>query len=200
MSGPVPAVAAVRVAVRAALADLIASETPSGTLVLVACSGGPDSLALAAAAAFEGTRAGVRVGAVVVDHRLQEASADVTARAAATCRDLGLDPVLTVAVEVVADGSGPEAAARRARYEALQATAERTGAQAVLLGHTRDDQAESVLLGLARGSGARSLAGMAASRGLLRRPLLGLDRATVHASVDALGLTPGWTRPTTTPR
>lgn len=186
-----------RVAVRGVLTDLVApsAETPSGWLVLVACSGGPDSLALAAAAAFEGRRAGARVGAVVVDHGLQEASAEVAARAAATCRDLGLDPVLTIGVDVVVAGGGPEAAARTARYAALSAAAERTGAQAVLLGHTRNDQAESVLLGLARGSGARSLAGMAASRGLFRRPLLGLDRATVHASLDALGLT-GWRDPT----
>ena len=196
MSGPTPAVAATRVAVRALLADRDPlTENPSGTLVLVACSGGPDSLALAAAAVFEGPRAGVRVGAVVVDHGLQAGSGDVAARAAATCLELGLDPVLTVPVEVVADGSGPEAAARAARHQALQAAAERTGALAVLLGHTRDDQAESVLLGLARGSGARSLAGMPAARGLLRRPFLGLDRATVHASLDDLGLT-AWRDPT----
>ncbi len=191
MTGPSPAVAAVRVAVRSVLAGL-GSPDP---LVLVACSGGPDSVALAAAAAFEGPRAGVRVGAVVVDHGLQPGSVAAAAAAAATCRALGLDPVLTVPVEVVADGSGPEAAARTARYDALVSTAEGTGAVAVLLGHTRDDQAETVLLGLARGSGARSLAGMAPSRSLLRRPLLGLDRATVHASLAPLGLT-AWTDPT----
>lgn len=201
MTGPAPAVAAVRVAVRRALvagrgdaSDDDRADVGS-SLVLVACSGGPDSLALAAAAAFEGPRAGVRVGAVVVDHGLQAGSAEVAAGAAATCRDLGLAPVLTVRVDVAPDGTGPEAAARTARYAALKEAAHSTGAQAVLLGHTRDDQAESVLLGLARGSGARSLAGMAPVRGLLRRPLLDLDRATVHASLGALGLT-GWLDPT----
>ncbi len=136
-------------------------------LVLVACSGGPDSLALAAATAHLCARpdARLRAGAVVVDHGLQERSDEVAAGAAASCRALGLDPVEVVRVRVAPDGSGPEAAARTARYAALDEVADRLGAVAVLLGHTLDDQAEQVLLGLARGSGARSLAGMAAVRG-----------------------------------
>jgi len=93
---------------------------------------------------------------------------------------------------------GPEAAARDARYAALDAAAARHGAAAVLLGHTRDDQAEGVLLGLARGSGARSLAGMPAVRGVLRRPLLGLSRAETVAACAALGLDP-WHDPTNDP-
>ncbi|MCG7287418.1 tRNA lysidine(34) synthetase TilS [Cellulomonas sp. ACRRI] len=198
MAGPHPAVAAVRGAVAAALADL-----PDGARVLVACSGGPDSLALAAGAAFvAASRArrgapGPRVGAVVVDHGLQPGSADVAGRAARDCRALGLDPVEVVAVDATGPG-GPEAAARDARYAALDAAAVRHGAAAVLLGHTRDDQAEGVLLGLARGSGARSLAGMPAVRGVLRRPLLGLSRAETVAACAALGLDP-WHDPTNTP-
>lgn len=196
-----PAVAAVRAAVGAALADL-----PAGARVLVACSGGPDSLALAAAAAFVAASAarrgltGWRVGAVVVDHGLQPGSAAVAERAAAGCRALGLDPVVVVAVgaAAAAGAGGPEAAARDARYAALDAEAARLGAAAVLLGHTRDDQAEGVLLGLARGSGARSLAGMPAARGLLRRPLLGVSRAETVAACAALGLDP-WHDPTNAP-
>jgi tRNA(Ile)-lysidine synthase len=147
-----------------------------GELVLVALSGGPDSLALAGATAFEASRAGIRAGAVVVDHGLQAGSADVAADAARKARDLGLDPVIVTRVEVGTDG-GPEAAARDARYAALARAAAETAASAVLLGHTLDDQAETVLLGLARGSGAGSLKGMPAQAGLYRRPLLGIRRS-----------------------
>jgi len=178
-------VADARRAVRTALADL-----GPGDLVLVACSGGADSTALAAATAFVAPRLGLRAGAVVVDHGLQDGSAEVAATAAARCRDLGLAPVSVRRVVVGTDGGGPEAAARAARYAALAAAADEAGARAVLLGHTLDDQAETVLLGLARGAGARSLAGMAGRRGALRRPFLGLRRADTEAVCRTLGL--GW--------
>ena len=180
---PDAATAAVRQAVRAAVADLV-----PGDLVLVACSGGADSLALAAALAFEGTSGGWRAGAVVVDHALQPASAMVASQAAERLRDLGLDPVEVVTVEVTTVGEGLEAAARSARYAALEAAADRHGAVAVLLGHTLDDQAEQVLLGLTRGAGARSLSGMAATRGRFRRPLLGVSREQCRESARAQGL------------
>jgi tRNA(Ile)-lysidine synthase len=190
VTGPHPAVAATRVAVREVLAAL-----DPGSRVLVACSGGADSLALAAATAFEAPRLAVFAGAVVVDHGLQEASADVAERAAAQCRGLGLDPVDVVRTRVgTAAGPGPEAAARNARYAALDAAADRRGADVVLLGHTRDDQAEQVLLGLARGSGARSLAGMPPRRGRYARPLLGLSRRETAAACAATGLEP-WADP-----
>jgi tRNA(Ile)-lysidine synthase len=188
VSGPPPEVAAVRSAVRASLADV-----EPGLLVLAAVSGGADSLALAAGLAFEAPRLGLRHGAVVVDHGIQAGSADVAAATAAVLRGLGFDPVVVECVEVAGAG-GPEAAARRARYAALDAVAARVGAVAVLLGHTRDDQAETVLLGLARGSGSRSLAGMAAVAGPYRRPLLGLPRATTAACCAASGLA-AWTDP-----
>jgi tRNA(Ile)-lysidine synthase len=175
--------------VRAELAD-----PPVGTLVLVACSGGTDSLALAAATAFIARRAGLRAGAVVVDHGWFRGSAQVAQRAAAACRELGLDPVLTVPAGPAPVGEGPEAGARAVRYAALDAAAQATEAQVVLLGHTLDDQAETVLLGLARGSGGRSLAGMPARRGRYRRPLLGLTRTTTAACCAALGL-PAWSDP-----
>ncbi|MEP6761209.1 MAG: tRNA lysidine(34) synthetase TilS, partial [Sporichthyaceae bacterium] len=164
--GPSPAVAAVRLAVRRGLADLEA-----GDLVLVAASGGADSLALAAAVAFEVPRVGLRAGAVTVDHGLQLGSGEHARQVAATLTGLRLGPVEVRVVEV-GSGGGPEAAARSARYNALDAAAEQHGAVAVLLAHTRDDQAETVLLGLARGSGGRSLTGMAARSGRYRRPLL----------------------------
>ncbi len=188
MVGPQPPVADVRVAVRRSLVEL-----PAGALALVACSGGPDSMALAAATAFEASRAGVRAGLVTVDHQLQDGSAAQAARVAAWAQEVRLDPVEVLAVTVGRDG-GPEAAARTARYAALDAVAERLGAAAVLLGHTRDDQAETVLLALGRGSGPRALAGMPERRGVYRRPLLDITRATTREACAAEGL-PTWEDP-----
>lgn len=179
-----PAVADSRRAVRESLAGL-----PPGSLALVALSGGPDSLALAAAAGFEAPRLGLRAGAVIVDHGLQVGSAEVAERAAEAARALGLEPVLVERVNVGGEG-GPEGAAREARYAALESAAARRGAAAVLLGHSLDDQAETVLLGLARGSGTLSIAGMAAVAGLYRRPLLGLRRAALAQACADQGLEP----------
>lgn len=181
--GPHPAVAAIRLAVRRVLHDILNdSAADAEPVVLVACSGGADSMALASALAFEAPKLGIRAGGITVDHGLQPGSdaraEDVVLRLTA----LGLQPVESVAVDV-GRGGGPEAAARDARYAALDAAAEKHGAAAVLLGHTRDDQAETVLLGLARGSGIRSLSGMAAMSGAggrYRRPFLTLDRQTAR--------------------
>ncbi|MFB0836208.1 tRNA lysidine(34) synthetase TilS [Arthrobacter halodurans] len=183
-----PVVAAARNAVRAAVRG--AGTTPR---CLVACSGGADSLALAAAAAFLAGRGELRAGAVVVDHGLQAGSRAAAERAAAQLRGLGLDPVLVRRVEV--GGTGSEADARAARYAALEEAAAAAGASAVLLGHTLDDQAEQVFLGLARGSGIRSLSGMPAARGLFLRPFLALRRADTEAVCAHEGLA-FWTDPT----
>lgn len=183
-----PAVADVRRAVREATADL-----EPGSLLLVALSGGADSLALAAATAFEAERAGLRAGAVIVDHGLQTNSAEIAERAAGQARELGLEPVRVIPVQVAPDGS-PEAAARQARYAALLQVRKELDAAAVLLGHTLDDQAETVLIGLARGSGAESLWGMHRRIGFLRRPLLQVRRATTHQACSDLGLAP-WRDP-----
>ena len=191
---PHPAVAAIRYAVRTHLAELAERLGRDDGLVLVACSGGADSLALAEAVAFECRTAPWSAGAVVVDHGLQPGSAEVAAAAARTCRSLGLDPVEVVPVQVSRDGQGLEAAAREARHRALTGTGERLGADAVLLAHTLEDQAEQVLLGLARGSGARSLAGMPARRGVLARPLLGITREQTRAACTAEGI-PFWDDP-----
>src|SRR5215469_645834 len=189
--GPHPAVAEVRSSVRRCLGEFAA-----GDLVLAACSGGADSLALAAALAHEGPRCGVRAGGVTVDHGLQPGSGDRASAVTRVLTGLGLEPVvcLPAAVPPGPGHGGPEAAARTARYAALADAARRTGAVAVLLAHSRDDQAESVLLGLARGSGTRSLAGMPPRRGPYRRPLLGVGRATLRSACEALGLRP-WDDP-----
>jgi tRNA(Ile)-lysidine synthase len=148
---------------------------------------------MAAALAFVAPRASLRGGAVTVDHGLQEGSAQRAADVAAIMTGLGLDPVLSITVAVTPQ-AGPEADARAARYQALDQAARKVRATAILLGHTLDDQAETVLLGLARGSGSRSLAGMPARRGLYRRPLLALRRASTAAACAALGLEP-WQDP-----
>ena len=178
-----PAVAEIRRAVRAVLPD-------EGT-VIVALSGGADSLALAAATAFEGRARGLEVRSVTVDHGLQEGSDAVAARAAAQAADLGIASEV-VRVQIADEPDGPESAARDARYAALRKAA--VGAQApVLLAHTLADQAETVLLGLGRGSGAASLQGMAPERedadgARWLRPLLAVRRETTNAACVDAGL------------
>lgn len=176
---------ATRTAVTAALRDLGAGST-----VIVACSGGADSLSLTAATAWAAPRLDMRAEAVVVDHGLQGDSGAVARAAAHACAALGL-PARVVRVSVGTAG-GPEAAARDARRVALMAAAAEAGAAAILLGHTQDDQAETVLLRLARGSGARSLAAMSSQSDQWRRPFLHLSRAVVRTAaaeaLDPLGL------------
>ena len=188
-------------------ADVVPGRAGSRPRGLVALSGGADSLALAVACAvLVGTRDGARlgpIGAAVVDHGLQSGSDAVAAAAADVARILGLTPVTVTRVEVARTGDGPEADARRARRVALAAAARDAGqggaapgagTAVVLTAHTADDQAEQVLLGLARGSGTRSLAGIPA-RGTLpggaavARPLLGLTRADTETICRWAGLT-----------
>ncbi|MEO3758432.1 tRNA lysidine(34) synthetase TilS [Mycobacterium sp. B14F4] len=171
------AVATLRAAV-AAFAREFASDDDRWC---VALSGGPDSLALTAVAA--GSRP---TTALIVDHQLQPDSATVAHTARAQAMSLGCVDAEVIRVDVGATG-GPEAAARTARYQALEAA--RNGAP-VLLGHTLDDQAETVLLGLGRGSGARSIAGMRPWDPPWYRPLLGVRRAVTHSACAELGLTP----------
>ncbi len=168
---------------RRAVRELLEGQNlEAQALVLVACSGGADSMALAAATAFEAPRLGLRAGAVIVDHSIQEGSHEVASQAAERCQALGLDPVVIEQVEVENTGAGLEAAARDARYEALGRARELLGAELILLGHNQDDQAETVLLGLARGSGLRSISGMPAldAERRVARPLIDIPRATLR--------------------
>ncbi|MBM0278910.1 tRNA lysidine(34) synthetase TilS [Micromonospora tarensis] len=186
-------VAAIRVAVRHALTGL-----PSDGPVLVACSGGADSLALAVATAFVAPRLGRTAALVTVDHGLQDGSAERAEAVAGWGRGVGFTSSTVVRVAVTGRPGGPEAAARAARYEALTEAARQQHAVAVLTGHTRDDQAETVLLALARGAGPRGLAGMPARRDLggvpLLRPLLEIGREQTRAACAVLGLSP-WQDP-----
>lgn len=169
---------------------------PDAPLLLVACSGGRDSMALAHVAHVVAGMLGVRCGAAVIDHGMQDSSAEVAAQAADRCRSAGLDPVIVRRVDVDASAlaGGPEAGARGARYRALADIARRYDARAVLLAHTMDDQAETLLLGLMRGGGPGAACGM--PRAIVRdgvaflRPMLGLTRADTTAICRSVGI--GW--------
>lgn len=178
-----PSLAVVRRGVRAVLDPL-----EPGSVVAVACSGGADSIALLSAAIFEGHKRSLRVVGVTVDHGLQPGSADHAARVVEQMAAMGADETLTATVNVSATGVGPEAAARQARYAVLSEIASRLDAL-VLLGHTLDDQAETVLLGLARGSGGRSLAGMRRGFDAFARPLLDVRRDDTVTACQIEGLT-----------
>jgi len=158
-----------------------------GDRILLAVSGGADSLLLAAATNLEAIKVGIQLSAIVVDHQLQSGSDEVAALAQKRLGELGITAVKISQVEVIGAG-GMEAAARRARYDALDAEADRIGAAAIFLGHTEDDLAETVLLGLARGSGTRSLSGMAFHVGRYVRPFLELTRAQVLAACKESGI------------
>ena len=170
---------------RAAVAAFVMEHAADDERWCVALSGGADSLALTAVAA-----ATKPTTALIVDHRLQPASGQVAATARDQALALGCVDAQVLCVDVGTTG-GPEAAARSARYRALEGA---RGDAAVLLAHTLDDQAETVLLGLGRGSGSRSIAGMRPCDPPWYRPLLGIRRAITHAACEELGLTP-WRDP-----
>lgn len=165
------------------LADLTA-----GDQIAVGVSGGADSVALLKAAVHVGKELTLPVHAVIIDHQLQTNSAQVANQTQVLATELGADQVEVIKVNV-ATGSGSggiEAAARNARRAAFENYAAQKNVVAVLLGHTLEDQAETVLLGLARGSGARSLSGMRKVDGLYRRPFLNLSRQLVRDTVSDL--------------
>ena len=179
-----PAIALTRRATREALAELKPKK------LLLAVSGGADSLAMSAAVAFEARKLGIEVAAAVIDHALQANSAEVAAQAAERLATLGIDQVIVQRVVVKKSGDGMEAAARDARYQALEKIRSKQKADWIVLGHNLDDQAETVLLGLARGSGLRSIAGMSAvdrERRLLR-PLLDVSRETLRQACSDAGI------------
>jgi tRNA(Ile)-lysidine synthase len=175
------AVPAVRNAVRTWL-----EKYEAGDRVIVAVSGGADSLALAYALSAEAEKVAITVIGVTVDHQLQAASSVQAEKVVAQLSKFGLSCVIKkVTVDIK---EGLEASARRVRYEALSEVAEQENAVAVFLGHTKDDQAETVLLGLARGSGTRSLSGMAHHNGIYVRPLLEITRHQNEEFCKEIGL------------
>lgn len=174
-----------------ALVDLRSAVRPflenltAGDSVLVAVSGGADSLALAYVLSKEAKDLAITLIGVTIDHQLQSESAKQAKKVQVTLQEMGFQEVIIEKVRVQ-EKSGMEADARTARYEALDAIASAYGVSQIFLGHTRDDQAETVLLGLARGSGTRSLSGMAQINGKYARPFLFHTREeTVQACVEA---------------
>jgi tRNA(Ile)-lysidine synthase len=178
-----PAQGLIRLAVRTSLT----SNTKPGQKLLIAVSGGADSLALAAACEFEAKKLKVKIAAAVIDHSLQKDSDKVAAQTAKTLAALGFEEVVVKKIAVGKAG-GPEAAARTARYTALETLRQKTKSHFIVLGHTSSDQAETVLLGLVRGSGSKSLSGMSEKTGVLLRPLLGIERATTEAFCKDSGI------------
>lgn len=195
MVGPSPAVAAARLAVRSDLQEC------AGQIVVAAVSGGPDSIALVASLAFEAARTTptCRVIAATVDHHWHPESTQVAQQVGQICGDLGVEHHILAAPtdQPQAPSGGLEAHARNIRYALLEQLCNKTSATALFVGHTRNDQAETVLMGLARGSGLRSLAGMEPRRGLLRRPFLALSRHQTHTVCHDLNL-PTWHDPANT--
>ena len=162
---------------------LIALE-PVEVAPVVACSGGADSVALLALA----VAAGLRPTAVYVDHGLRP---DGPAEAAFVARVAARLGVASRAVSIdVMPGPNLEARARAARYAALDEVRRGLGASTVLVGHTADDQAETVLLNLMRGSAAAGLGAMAERRGVIVRPLLRLRRTDCEEVCAAVGIAP----------
>jgi tRNA(Ile)-lysidine synthase len=159
----------------------------AGDTVLVAVSGGADSLAMAAAILAESKEFLITAVAVTIDHQLQQGSADQAQKVSDQLKELGFQEIIIEKVSVD-QSSGTEAGARTARYAALHQIAEVRNADQIYLGHTRDDQAETVLLGLARGSGARSLSGMAPVNGKIIRPMLALTREVTERVCAELNL------------
>jgi tRNA(Ile)-lysidine synthase len=156
--------------------------------MVVAVSGGADSMALASATVFVGREHGWYVVGVTVDHGLQADSAEVADNVVGRLAALGVDETVTARAKVDAPGLGPEAAAREARYALLEQVRETFDAEVVLLGHTREDQAETVLMGLARGSGGRALAGMRRAFEHYRRPLLDVSHADTVTACQVEGI------------
>jgi tRNA(Ile)-lysidine synthase len=177
----------VAAAVRKALEGL---GTPRAEEALVvALSGGPDSVALADALARAAAVRGFRVVAAHLDHGLRPGSADDARFCAALAGRLGI-AFRSACADVAAArrGRGLEEAARDARYAFLREVAREAGARFIAVAHTRDDQAETVLLRLLRGSGSQGLAAMPPRSGALLRPLLGVSRLQVMDYLAARGL------------
>jgi tRNA(Ile)-lysidine synthase len=166
---------------------------PSGSILVVGLSGGPDSLALTDALASLAPALGLTVLAAHLDHGLREESAAEAQACAEACRNLGVDLVVERAdVRATARKRrlGLEEAGRAERLAFLRRVAKSRGAAAIALAHTRDDQAETLLLRLLRGAGPLGLGAMAERRDDLVRPLLSTSRAEVLVHLERRGLTP----------
>lgn len=169
------------------LREALATHVQPGSKIIIGFSGGGDSLALVAAAAFEAKKLDITPIAVIVNHNLQKESASVAEKALAQAEQLGVLAEV-FSISVTDSGLGPEGNARNARYQALRQAQQHHSASHILLAHNLEDQAETVLLGLTRGSGANSLAGMRVSNDVFLRPFLGLSRLQLRQACIDQGL------------
>ena len=174
-------------AIRSAVRPFL-EKMEAGDRIVVAVSGGADSLALAYAVSMEVKKLALQLSAVTIDHQLQDKSSDQAATVVEQMKTLGVECTIEKITVEITDGL--ESSARRARYEAFG----RLNAAAIFLGHTHNDQAETVLLGLSRGSGTRSLSGMAEVNGKYIRPFLTITREQTEQACAEIGLTP-WNDP-----
>jgi tRNA(Ile)-lysidine synthase len=163
-------------------------DVSPGDKVLVACSGGSDSLALAWTVQFVAKKSEIFVSALVIDHQLFAESNQVAKDAVAKLKLLGIQEVVIKSVEVPKSPDGIEAAAREVRYQALKEFAQEIAATQIYLGHTLEDQVETVLMRLTRGSGARSLQGMSERNGFFVRPFLHIPRNAVRESLNLINI------------
>ena len=182
MSITTPALLEVRRVLRTFLENLEPNET-----ILVGCSGGADSVALTYALHQESASKNFRLIPVVVDHDLQQDSAQIAASVVTQLKSWGINEIFSAKANVVLS-DGLEASARRARYQIFKQALDTYSAKYFFLAHTQNDQAETVLLGLARGSGGKSLSGMSAVNGEFIRPLLGISRETTEQLCNEVGI------------
>jgi tRNA(Ile)-lysidine synthase len=154
--------------------------------ILFGCSGGADSMAMALALFIESKDQ--KIIPIVVDHGLQPNSAEVTKQTITTLQKIGYQEIKSAVAQITIT-DGLEASARRARYQIFNQFIDSYNARFFMLAHTLNDQAEQVLLGLARGSGTRSLSGMAIQNNIFVRPLLKISRAITEAACIEGGVT-----------
>jgi tRNA(Ile)-lysidine synthase len=180
-------------AIRHAVREVLTANTKPGQKLLIAVSGGADSLALASAVLFESKKLQLNIASVTIDHGLQKASAKVAEQTLEKLHQIGITEAWSKKVKVGTKG-GPEAAARDARYKALESIRIESKSDFIVLGHTANDQAETVLLGLTRGSGSKSLSGMSTRSERLLRPLLSIERKTTEQFCKEENISP-WQDP-----
>jgi tRNA(Ile)-lysidine synthase len=174
---------------RTLMKRFLKTHSSPGDRIVLAVSGGPDSIAMAAICAELKTEFSLDFYCVNINHQLQDAAFEWAEKTIAICRQLGFENAVSITVDVDKNsGVGLEAAARNARYKALRDYAFSVDARAIMLAHTMDDQAETVLMRISRGSSTRSLAGMAHITKDLWRPFLDIERQTLHNALTSFGI------------
>ncbi len=166
-----------------AVSNLLKDFEPAD-LILVGCSGGADSIALVWSASVVCKRLNLNLGVVIVDHQLIAESNQVAENTKKQCAEFGINQIIVKKIKVVLENEGLESAARKARYEAFEEVIKDTNAKALMLAHTQDDQAETMLMRLTRGSGAKSLSAMSEVSGKYLRPFLHVRKFEIKDALE----------------